>query len=756
MKTRNRLTALLTGTALLGGMLTAVPVTAAETPADSVRSCTLDALMAMDEAQINALPDFSYYAAASDYAEAVKETENFHEGELKLGKERFFVKLTDPRLADYLYLYVVAADDSSGEMRDYPVLSWAETENLLGIPAAYMEDVTEGESRGYLYVTVNLTAYGQENACKTYIMTEAKLRANENIADVYGTGLGGGKPVSDERTVVIPAETDTTAAQDGKTVFLERIAGWENAKLSDCVILESGLGLMLLTPTKPYSVSRHTFLPYLVYLNGGTLNADAVTAKWKEKLRQVYAEEYLKNDSVFDTLACTAEQSGDCWLVTPSADTRYADELLAVLKEMPEVQRIAVKCSYQTHDRVNSSGGYSFLFTVSGKGTLTAADFPELTGVKLAERGTMPQTTRAAWGITLESDRYADYFAAAKYLQTLGFVHDLTFGYVTTCLADTAEDAYYQSDDAEILFDRSTAAGSREDFFERIAGWQNAALSDCIVLGADELLTPDKPYQISRVRFTPYSVFLRSGGTLDPEAVKAKWKEMLLAAGYPENAGMWDYYTCEITETDGGYQIRVPQDAYAGISLADCLMTFPEVQRIEAQFGYATDDRPNQPSDFALRFTVDGTETPQPEDFPALSGMQIAGDTPLPAQQSKSTWTLTLESGQYADYYEAAKYLQTLSFVQDLKLVYSSTELGDASDDARILDPAPTVLYNRGDINQDGSADVGDAVLLARYLAADAEAVVYDQGLKNADVDGNGSVRDEDLTALLRRIAKKF
>ena len=512
MKLRNRLTALLTGTALLGGMLTAVPVTAAETPADSVRSCTLDALMAMDEAQINALPDFSYYAVASDYAEAVKETENFHEGELKLGKERFFVKLTDPALADYLYLYAVVADDSSGEMLDYPVLSWAEAENLLGIPAAYMEDVTEGESRGYLYVTVDLTAYGQENACKTYILTEAKLRANENIADVYGTGLGGGKPVSDERTVVIPAETDTTAAaQDGKTVFLERIAGW-----------------------------------------------------------------------------------------------------------------------------------------------------------------------------------------------------------------------------------------------------QNAALSDCVILGEDTLLTPDKPYQISRVRFTPYSVSLRSSGTIDPETVKARWKEMLLAAGYPENAGMWDYYTCEITETDGGYQIKVPQDAYAGITLADCLMTFPDVQRIQAQFGYLTNDRPNQPSGFAFRFTVDGTEMPQPEDFPALSGVQIAGDVPLPAQQTKSTWFLTLESGKYEDYFAAAKYLQTLSFVHDLKLGYVSTELADDSDDARILDPAPTVLYDRGDLNQDGSADVGDAVLLARYLSADTEAVVYDQGLKNADVDGNGSIRDDDITALLKRIAKQF
>ncbi|MBP0966006.1 MAG: dockerin type I repeat-containing protein [Oscillospiraceae bacterium] len=61
----------------------------------------------------------------------------------------------------------------------------------------------------------------------------------------------------------------------------------------------------------------------------------------------------------------------------------------------------------------------------------------------------------------------------------------------------------------------------------------------------------------------------------------------------------------------------------------------------------------------------------------------------------------------------------------------------------------------RGDLNLDDSADVADAVLLARYCVADREAVITDQGLRNADADGDGLVTAEDIQAILRIIAKK-
>lgn len=59
-----------------------------------------------------------------------------------------------------------------------------------------------------------------------------------------------------------------------------------------------------------------------------------------------------------------------------------------------------------------------------------------------------------------------------------------------------------------------------------------------------------------------------------------------------------------------------------------------------------------------------------------------------------------------------------------------------------------------GDINVDGEIDVQDAVLLARFLVEDADARVSEIGKKNADIDGDGKRTTNDVTVLLRKIAK--
>ena len=63
----------------------------------------------------------------------------------------------------------------------------------------------------------------------------------------------------------------------------------------------------------------------------------------------------------------------------------------------------------------------------------------------------------------------------------------------------------------------------------------------------------------------------------------------------------------------------------------------------------------------------------------------------------------------------------------------------------------PTMI---GDVTLDGSIDVSDAVLLARYLNSDANAKVKDVGLANADADKNGTVDGEDINKILMYIAK--
>jgi hypothetical protein len=61
-----------------------------------------------------------------------------------------------------------------------------------------------------------------------------------------------------------------------------------------------------------------------------------------------------------------------------------------------------------------------------------------------------------------------------------------------------------------------------------------------------------------------------------------------------------------------------------------------------------------------------------------------------------------------------------------------------------------------GDADCSRQVDVSDAVLLARYLSEDKTARISDQGLENADCDGETGVTDGDLTQILLYIARQI
>lgn len=746
MKMMNKLTALLLGTAMLGSPLIAFPVTAAEVTVNSVRNYTLDALMQMDEAQINALTDL--YLPGS-YADAVQETQNFHELELELGKETFFVKLMEKSAADRLFLTAAAPNDGSGAAENPRTLSWAEAESLLGLPVRCMKNVTEGEAKGYLHVTVDLNAYGTENACKTYIMVQAKLRANENIADAYEMSIGGGKRITEvQQGEVTP--TEASAPENERETFFKRIAGWQNASLSDCIQLG---GDELLTPDKPYQISRVRFTPYCVYMNNGAKpDTDAILAKWKEML---LAAGYPKDAWLWDHCTCdVTEQNGGYQIVVPQ--DAYAGITLAdCLMTFPAVQRIEAQFGYMTDDRPNQPAGYAFRFTKDGTDMPKAEDFPQLSGVQISGDVPLMTQTDSTWSLSLTSGRYEDYFEAAKYLQTLDFVHGLYLCYGSTELADDSEDAKIPDPEPTVLYDCTADSASlteltRDAFFKCIASREQMLYDTCIRPNENQLLTPNKPYTVQRQMIGPFCVTLRKGGTLDADAVLAKWKDMLKAAGYPADA-LADF-TCKITECSGVYTVRTTQDGYDSVTLADCLKTFPDVQRIGRNYGYRSDDFANGAGNFKIGFRSEGARTAA--DFPALDTAKITGARGDMIEPDGRQF-LTLNSTAYADYFTAIKYMQTLDFVHDLSLGYEMTCMA-MIDEPQILDTEMTVLFDRGDLNLDGSADVADAVLLARYLASDTEASVNDQGLANADADGDGRIRDDDLTVLLKRIAKKY
>lgn len=49
---------------------------------------------------------------------------------------------------------------------------------------------------------------------------------------------------------------------------------------------------------------------------------------------------------------------------------------------------------------------------------------------------------------------------------------------------------------------------------------------------------------------------------------------------------------------------------------------------------------------------------------------------------------------------------------------------------------------------------VSDAVLFARFCTEDSTAVITDQGKRNADVNHDGNIELDDVTAILRKIAR--
>lgn len=59
----------------------------------------------------------------------------------------------------------------------------------------------------------------------------------------------------------------------------------------------------------------------------------------------------------------------------------------------------------------------------------------------------------------------------------------------------------------------------------------------------------------------------------------------------------------------------------------------------------------------------------------------------------------------------------------------------------------------RGDVDCDGFVKVGDVILLNRFLAEDSEAVISEQGMRNADLNDDGIANGNDATLILKMMA---
>ena len=127
----------------------------------------------------------------------------------------------------------------------------------------------------------------------------------------------------------------------------------------------------------------------------------------------------------------------------------------------------------------------------------------------------------------------------------------------------------------------------------------------------------------------------------------------------------------------------------------------------------------------------------------------------------KGTEKISVDIGNYPDrvWYSRQR---TDGSIQTRQELYPAKQEPVTYADGQSFDPVyrlfndDTGTPKPGDVNCDGSCDVADAVLVARFAVADQDAVITDQGKVNADVAHDGNVDGEDAVKILQYIAKKI
>lgn len=563
----------------------------------------------------------------------------------------------------------------------------------------------------------------------------------------------------------------TVKQYGGIGVMYERIAGWENTTVDQCLVVSD---TQFLTPTKPYEIHKVRYSPYRITFRKGTKpDWDAIFSKWVETLREAgYPESSLKYFEYETPDMPASEDFADVYDFRTSQDAWKEYSLLDILKEVPEIEKVEAHFGYRTDSRPNGTGDYAIQLVIDPNENEQADIREILDGIR--EISPVPDSSLSL--IYLEDDSYSAYFEAMKKLIVAAPDSGACLRYTSTCLADANEDAVWMFPEYDVLFTREAPetmpeSAPLQQYYNRIAGWENTTLDNCIILSDRTMLTPNKPYHIEKTRCSPYRFYLKEGTTLDKDELLAKWRQMMLDAGYAgENLDAMlerDIGGMEFEASEGGYLVKNARDDYGGVTLADCLKRFPQVMRIETEYCYMTYDRVNYSGDYC--FTFRSSREISAADFPGinLSQLELGPEEILPIR-----CRLWLATSDYASYFQAAQILQSLDFVSGLNLNFSATELADLQEDTPMrlgfetifarYDPETALEIKSeraaveayGDMNEDGTIDISDAVLLARFAAEDPDANIARAVINHADLDSDGYVNSSDVIVILRYIAK--
>ena len=126
-----------------------------------------------------------------------------------------------------------------------------------------------------------------------------------------------------------------------------------------------------------------------------------------------------------------------------------------------------------------------------------------------------------------------------------------------------------------------------------------------------------------------------------------------------------------------------------------------------------------------------------------------AGGDPVPEQDGGESAAFAVSPLP-----EAISLCETL--MQDERVIRAEHPcwwLASAEPDETAFEIVPLTQTVRGDLDENGRADVLDAVLLARLVGDDTGLEISEQARSNADMNGDGACGPDDLNLLMRKLA---
>ena len=774
---KKRLTALLLSVMMLGSTVSVLPVTAADTPAYTAETAETDsALMEfltriagwdgyklddciflngnllLTPAKIYDIEKTTYSKAVSRYRVTVKEGTTLSADEF--GKKCTVTETPDGYIVDgasysklqampnvmrlavsQVYHTNMYGDTNYGTLQGLVIysdrtLTAADFPALTGVTVFQQEETAElSVRRDEWRLTIDGGNYTDYFNAVKYLQTldfVKQIVPDWIRSDAYAAADASYSKPYAWNTVYDRVSSEMLSGMDEALAdFLTRVAAWDDAAVSDCVLLRQGTQILLLTPKHPYYIVKGRGSQCRVYVQEGTkLTLDDLWGAMEKALAERRnLTGYTEEQELTILRELRLHKQHDCYLAElPEALKQDAPTLSEVLSQFPNVMRTEIPYVYQTDTLRGKLANYTLRFAC--KRELLAEDVPALSGVTVTAAG-----TSGLWNLKLESDSYEEYFEAVKLLSAMEDVSKIWLWGDQNGWGETHDDNASEPYRWEATYAAGNSADLLNEFLMRIASWDNASLDDCITQINDNtqnpyqpyavIYTPYKKYDVLRYRCSNYRVYVDEGTALDPDAILEKWAQMLREAGYPEKNLEQYFKACTLTEADGGYDVSLWQDAYGDITLADCLKTFGNVKKVDAVFCYHTSDRPNEHTPECLSF-VSG-KTYAAYDLPKLKNITLSDHSPYSKEPDGKQY-LTIENGSYADYFSAMKYLQTFEDIRELSLYEMSTALADECEDASLIELDRTVLYELETpvLPVYGSFDAGDPLYNdQRYVFAD-------------------------------------